>query len=156
MALQLCLCSLYDEIKEGGKEASDGLPEHEMVKLILDTLLGFGYLNDHNVHHGDIKPHNILMDMNGNYIISDFGLSKVIVNGEKLSEIGRSADYCHPILYELMNWKALYPGTKRPNDRTWPATTDIWSLAVTWFQSVNASKPFAAKTPIKMFEVCQH
>lgn len=149
MAMELSSGSLHDAIKTN----KNGLPEYELVKLMMDIVLGFGYLVDQQVYHGDIKPHNILIDSKGNYKMADFGLSKIVQNGQELFEIGGSREYCHPILFELLCWKRLHPGTKRPDGQTWPATVDIWSLAVTLFESANGSKPFVAKSPEKLYQV---
>ena len=52
------------------------LSETELWQLIADVSAGLAYLHQHDVVHRDIKPDNILQDTAGNYLISDFGLSK--------------------------------------------------------------------------------
>lgn len=43
-----------------------------------EILLGIEYLHSKNVVYRDIKPENILIDVDGHIRIADFGLSKVI------------------------------------------------------------------------------
>ena len=46
--------------------------EKEAWKLIADVASGLAYLHEQDVIHQDIKPDNILVDNNGNYVITDF------------------------------------------------------------------------------------
>jgi serine/threonine protein kinase len=43
-----------------------------------EILLGIEYLHSKHVVYRDIKPENILIDIDGHIRIADFGLSKVI------------------------------------------------------------------------------
>lgn len=43
-----------------------------------EILLGLEYLHNKNVVFRDIKPENILVDIDGHIRIADFGLSKII------------------------------------------------------------------------------
>ena len=47
----------------------------KIKKIILDILLGLSALHEHKFVHGDVKPHNILLDRNDEVRIADFGLS---------------------------------------------------------------------------------
>ncbi len=43
-----------------------------------EILIGLDYLHSKNVVYRDIKPENILVDIDGHIRIADFGLSKII------------------------------------------------------------------------------
>jgi serine/threonine protein kinase len=43
-----------------------------------EILIGLEYLHSKNVVYRDIKPENILIDIDGHIRIADFGLSKII------------------------------------------------------------------------------
>jgi serine/threonine protein kinase len=47
--------------------------------------LGIQYLHNQNIIYRDIKPENIMIDMNGNLKIADFGLSKEGIRGNDLA-----------------------------------------------------------------------
>jgi serine/threonine protein kinase len=47
----------------------------QAVKCLIDVLRGLEYLHENNYFHCDIKPQNILVGENGEYIVSDYGLT---------------------------------------------------------------------------------
>eukprot|EP00659_Diplonema_papillatum_P010698 gene10698-biopygen10717 len=51
---------------------------HELLvrKLMRGAVAGLQHLHDHNVLHRDIKPHNLLVDTQGNVKVADFGCCK--------------------------------------------------------------------------------
>jgi serum/glucocorticoid-regulated kinase 2 len=50
--------------------------EDEARYCFIEILLGIQYLHSKNIIYRDIKPENIMIDMDGNLKIADFGLSK--------------------------------------------------------------------------------
>lgn len=57
------------------------LPFPILLKILKDVLLGLEYLHNGGIIHNDIKPGNILLDEQGNGILSDYGISGVSVDG---------------------------------------------------------------------------
>lgn len=57
------------------------LPLPLLLKILKDILLGLEYLHNGGIIHNDIKPGNILLDEQGNGILSDYGISSVSVDG---------------------------------------------------------------------------
>ena len=51
------------------------LPTNLAVKCLIDILRGLEYLHENGYYHCDIKPNNILIGDNGEYILSDYGLT---------------------------------------------------------------------------------
>jgi serine/threonine protein kinase len=47
---------------------------------------GLGYIHSKNILHRDIKLDNILLDGKGKVKIADFGVSKVVKQGEVMRE----------------------------------------------------------------------
>ena len=76
------------------------------------------FLNSHNIIHGDIKPHNILLY--GNILkLNDFGMSKICLN-----EINETLNKIYTILY-------------RPpecNHNKYCLKSDIWALGCTVYE----------------------
>ncbi len=54
------------------------LKEEEAKFYFAEILLGIEYLHSLNIVYRDIKPENILLDIDGHVRIADFGLSKMI------------------------------------------------------------------------------
>ena len=52
--------------------------EEQARFYMAEIMLGLDYLHKKNVVFRDIKPENILVDIDGHIRIADFGLSKVI------------------------------------------------------------------------------
>lgn len=44
-------------------------------RLLLDVLAGLEYLHEQGLHHNDIKPANILLSLEGNYLLTDYGIT---------------------------------------------------------------------------------
>ena len=56
-------------------------PEEEIMKILRDVSLALHDLHSCNIAHLDIKPANIILGKEGNYLLADFGHS-VVMNGE--------------------------------------------------------------------------
>ncbi|KAF0889173.1 hypothetical protein E2562_022440 [Oryza meyeriana var. granulata] len=55
----------------------NGLGETSSRKYLRDIISGLMYLHSHNIIHGDIKPDNLLITINGNVKIGDFSVSQI-------------------------------------------------------------------------------
>jgi Nif-specific regulatory protein len=105
----------------------------EQFQIAMNSICAaLGYIHNRGVIHGDIKPSNILIDSNGNYRLSDFGLSLIGISNEHIRSSG-SAYFMAPevlrkesispqsdiyslslLLYEMIFGKSLLNG--QPND----------------------------------------
>lgn len=115
---------------ENGSAASyiGQVDEATLLKILHDVASGLAYLHDNKVVHQDIKPDNILISHNGDYLISDFGISAATnvdddaVNG-----------FC--------GTKA-YMGPERFNGMPAVFASDIWSLGAMAYELVTGQVPF--------------
>lgn len=65
------------------------ISEKEVIYIVKQIFSAAYYLQQYGITHRDIKPENILVKkIDGNYYfkIADFGLSKIILPGEKCEE----------------------------------------------------------------------
>lgn len=117
---------LYPESKSGylQMEYIDGVPIDKYMpfsgkgwnEIFIDSINAFLYLENNNILHRDIRPENILVDVNGNIKIIDFGF------GKKLDSIKNVAGSI------FLNW----PVSERPleieNDHTYTIQSEIYFI----------------------------
>ena len=73
------------------------MPQHKVAGIIRQVCQAVNELHSYHIIHRDIKPENILCDHNtGKLILTDFGLSQMILPNSKLSEPCGTIDYVAP------------------------------------------------------------
>ena len=102
--------------------------EADIWKYVGEVAAGLAYLHGMNppIVHQDIKPGNVLIDDNGNYAITDFGIS---VTREK------------HLQYDVKGTQA-YMAPERFIDETPLAASDIYAFGVTLFELITGQVPF--------------
>lgn len=71
-------------------------PEQLAKFYFCEILLGLEYLHAKDIVYRDIKPENILIDIEGHIKIADFGLAKIIPNRQKSFSFCGSPEYMSP------------------------------------------------------------
>lgn len=120
--------SLDDYIKSKGR-----IPENEALTQLREIGAALQHMHDSKMLHLDLKPKNIMRNMNGHLLLIDFGLSKQYdQNGEPESSttLGLGTPGYAPI--EQANYK---------QDGTFPATLDIYALGATLYKMLTGSTP---------------
>ena len=64
-------------------------PEEAAKFYFIEVLMGLEYLHSHDIVYRDLKPENVLLDVDGHVKLTDFGLSK-----DNFTERTRSASIC--------------------------------------------------------------
>lgn len=110
------------------------ISEHDLWCFIKDVSAGLAYLHSMNppIIHQDIKPDNILILKSGDFVISDFGISKQL-----RATLRRSAA-------SLNSAGAIsYMGPERFSKQyNAVKASDIWSLGVSIFELATNELPF--------------
>ncbi|CAD5219082.1 unnamed protein product [Bursaphelenchus okinawaensis] len=114
---------LYDYV---GKHGS--LPESEARRIFRQITSAILYCHKHKVVHRDLKLENILLDVNNNAKIADFGLSNYFSDKALLSTFCGSPLYASP---EIINGTP-YKGPE----------VDCWSLGILLYTLVYGTMPF--------------
>lgn len=109
-----------------------GMSEDELWKYIHDVASGLAYLHNNipPIIHQDIKPANVLMDDNGNYAITDFGISAQ--SGGK-----------HEYYGDDNSGTFAYMAPERFSDNPVPmAASDIWGFGAALYEIITGHAPF--------------
>ncbi len=104
------------------------MEEEDIISFLHDVASGLEYLHDHNIIHQDIKPDNILLDDNCNYMVTDFGIS-VNSKGGLFNSNGSSGG------------TRAYMGPERFEGSTTSAS-DMWSLGATAVELLTGNPPY--------------
>lgn len=98
------------------------LPTNLAVKCLIDVLRGLEYLHENGYYHCDIKPNNILVGDNGEYILSDYGIT------------------CYSPTHTAVHPRQCYLPHTSPetiSQNTYDVRTDIYQLGLTAFRLFN-------------------
>lgn len=105
------------------------MDENDIIKFLHDVSAGLEYLHDHNIIHQDIKPDNILLDDNCNYMVTDFGISVNSENDDMSDSSGMSGG------------TRAYMGPERFEGVT-NSASDMWSLGATAVELLTGNPPY--------------
>ena len=72
--------TLKDIIRKGN------LPIHEAAYMMRQIASALDYAHRHNVIHRDNKPSNIMVDEDGNAVLTDFGIARLTEGGQGLTQ----------------------------------------------------------------------
>ncbi len=114
-----------------------------IVPQICDSLQ---FAHDHGIVHRDIKPENILMDRRGNVKVADFGLAKMIANGQE-AELPESKKIVSHTKEEVTEAGKIMgtPKYMSPEQTHSPQSVDhradIYALGVVFYQMLTGELP---------------
>ncbi|MCC8071640.1 MAG: protein kinase [Bacteroidales bacterium] len=106
---------------------AEHMEEGDIIKFLHDVAAGLEYLHDHNIVHQDIKPDNILVDDNLNFMVTDFGISAQEGN------INSTGGYS--------GGTRAYMGPERFEGQTTTAS-DMWALGATAVELITGTPPY--------------
>jgi outer membrane protein assembly factor BamB len=115
------------------------LPLLEIRRIISQVGDALHYAHSRGLVHRDIKPSNVLIDEQGNCLLTDFGISKMVGGTAKFTQTGAiigTPEYMSPeqILGEELDGRS-----------------DIYSLGVVLYQLATGRAPYRAETPPAVF-----
>ncbi|XP_019608069.2 inhibitor of nuclear factor kappa-B kinase subunit epsilon isoform X2 [Rhinolophus sinicus] len=120
-------------------ENAFGLPEDEFLVVLRCVVAGMNHLRENSIVHRDIKPGNImrLVGEEGQsvYKLTDFGAARELDDEEKFVSVYGTEEYLHPDMYE----RAVL---RKPQQKAFGVTVDLWSIGVTLYHAATGSLPF--------------
>ncbi|HEY6542473.1 MAG TPA: serine/threonine-protein kinase, partial [Ktedonobacteraceae bacterium] len=115
------------------------LPLVEVCHAIQNVASALDYIHGQGVIHRDIKASNVLINGNGDYFLTDFGIARITGDATHLTTTGNvlgTVDYVAPELFEL--------------DRKADARSDLYSLGILLYEMVTGRLPFIAENQIAL------
>ncbi|GAN07908.1 AGC family protein serine/threonine kinase domain-containing protein [Mucor ambiguus] len=108
--------------------ASEHMFTEDVARFYLaELLLALEHLHGLGIVYRDLKPENCLLDGNGHALLTDFGLSKVSIEGSRTNTVCGTAEYMAPeILLELSYDKSV----------------DYWTFGILMYEMLTGYTPF--------------
>lgn len=111
------------------------LREDEARFYACEIMLGLEELHRMNIIYRDLKPDNVLLDLEGHARLSDFGVSVQVSARERFSVKGK---------------RAGTPGYMSPEmlaGHRYGAPSDVWSYGATLYELLHGCRPYHHKFP---------
>ncbi len=108
-----------------------------IVAIIEQIAPALDYAHSKNVLHRDLKPSNVLLDDNGGYFLTDFGIARVL--GEQPGNKG--------ITTQGVVGTPSYMSPEQAQGLPLDNRSDIYALGVMLFELATGRRPFESDTP---------
>lgn len=113
-------------------------PEETAAFYMGEMVLALEHLHKTvGVVYRDLKPENCLLDAEGHLLLTDFGLSKVKVDGEECRSMTGTVEYMAPEVIQ---------------EQEYGTAVDWWSFGILGFDLLTGSSPFHANNDMKIRE----
>jgi eukaryotic-like serine/threonine-protein kinase len=114
------------------------LPVEEALRIATEVARALDYAHRQGVIHRDIKPENILLTGEGDTLVADFGIGRVLggaAAGEQLTETGM-----------VVGTPAYMSPEQGAGERVLDGRTDIYSLGVVLYEMLAGEPPYTGPT----------
>ena len=120
--------SLRDRLKRDGR-----LPLAEALRIAAEAGRALDYAHREGVIHRDIKPENILLTLDGDTLVADFGIARALgaTDENRLTQAGLA-----------LGTPAYMAPEQATGERTVDAGTDQYSLAIVTYEMLTGRPPF--------------
>jgi eukaryotic-like serine/threonine-protein kinase len=108
----------------------------ESIRLLLPISRALDYAHRSSMIHRDVKPSNILITADGEPMLTDFGIAKVLDLEETADLTGTGMGIGTPEYMAPEQWT----GQTTPK-------SDLYSLGVVLYEMITGRKPYTAETP---------
>lgn len=121
------------------EERGEHMPLNEAVRIILAVGSALTYAHRMGMVHRDVKPANVMIDRDGQVILTDFGIAKILHGASGGSQLTASG-----AMIGTPSYMSPEQGLGQPGDER----SDIYSLGVMLYQLTTGHLPYEADTPM--------
>jgi serine/threonine protein kinase len=131
MVVELMRCNLTDMVLE----RAGHIPENIMAYICAETLKGLSVLHSQYRIHRDIKTDNVLVSLEGDVKIGDFGFAAQLTSDRNMRNT----------VVGTPSWMApeLVTGSK------YDSKVDVWSLGILALELAEGEPPYLRETPVR-------
>lgn len=108
----------------------DGVSEREVLRVIAGVARALGYAHQRGFVHRDVAPGNVLFDVNGNPVLTDFGIARAVSKTSRITNAGVSVGTSH----------YMSPEQARGGDVD--GRSDLYSLGAVTFEALTGHAPY--------------
>jgi len=123
---------------------SEGMHLDTAKSFLFQLIRAIAYCHDHRVLHRDLKPQNLLINMNGELKLADFGLARSFGIPVR--------SYTHEVVTLWYRPPDVLMGSKK-----YSTSVDIWSMGCIFAEMVNGNPLFPGTSDddqlLKIFEI---
>ena len=119
------------------KKSDTKMPIEQAVNIVIDICNALGYAHKQGMIHRDIKPANIMLNTEGQAILMDFGIVKILdaTTHTATGAVVGTARYMSP---EVIR-------SEVPDERS-----DVYSLGVAFYEMLSGDPPFSADSAMSL------
>ena len=126
-----------EDLKERITRLGPIRPCSEAVRLTAEVGSALGYAHSKGIVHRDVKPSNVLVNQEGQAILTDFGIAKILSSDVQLTETGTG----------IGTPSYMAPEQAKGEVELGPSS-DIYALGVMLYEMLTGRVPFIAETPL--------
>jgi serine/threonine protein kinase len=115
------------------------LPLSQIQQIIRQVGSALSYAHSQGVVHRDVKPSNVLVDRQGNCLLTDFGIAKMVEGTMAFTQTG------------AIIGTPAYMSPEQILGKKLDGRSDIYSMGVVLYEMATGRPPFQAETPPAIF-----
>jgi serine/threonine protein kinase len=124
-------------LKEQLDKLGSPMPYPEASRLLVPIARALDFAHKRGIAHRDVKPANILITEDGQPMLTDFGVAKILENDRRTTELTGSG---------MAIGTPEYMAPEQWMGRELDSRADIYSLGVVFYEMITGRTPFSADT----------